>query len=447
MHNNMNRTYTFIYGILLTSLLLTLSACGAFQKVGTIPRGTPDVGNGTPAIIPKIHPTPPPAQRAPVNAIGSAYAFIRKHQLMVALPGKSARQMTSFNFNDLPNVFWQTPIWSQGDHFLAFIMNARKSGLGGGGCPGPDDQAGGLYVLNTETNQIARITLPHVQPHIPVNAQPRPDAWKYASWEDTTHLLAWYNGDGGNASNAPGLYRYDVNTGALTLVLPLHTIGALSDADVKKGIPFVLSVRFRSGQLFYEAVTHPYEQQSQIAIYSHPVGNPGQQSSKLLDVGSEAWCSMQASSPYVFPAWDVSPDGEQVAAQTLLGSIQTIHIADHSTTGLFSDVPTRVFNHDVQLTWAPDNQTVVLSQSDSTQTQDGLYSASLADPVLTMHYTPTLTGQVIWRSDSAAFVLQSAQDAQPESENSSLPQNVYVFAKGDTHGQTLLSDAQDFTWG
>jgi hypothetical protein len=326
-------------------------------------------------------------------------------------------------------------------------MNARKSGLGGGGCPGPDDQTGSLYVFNTETNQFAQVTLPHVQPNISVSLQPRPDAWKYASWEDATHLLAWYNGDGSNVSNTPGLYRYDVNTGAVTLVLPLHAIGALSDADVKKGMPFVLSVRFRGGQLFYEAVTHPYEQQSQIAIYSHSIGNPEQQSRKLLDVGSEAWCSMQANSPYVFPAWDVSSDGEQIAAQTLSGSIQTIHSADHSTTGLFSDIPAHVLSHDVQLTWAPDNQTVVLSQSDSTQTQDGLYSASLANPVLTTHYTPTLTGLVTWRADSVAFALQSAQDAQSESENSSLPQNVYVFAKGDTRGQTLLSDAQDFTWG
>ena len=442
MHNH---TRTFVYGILLMSLLIVLSSCSPFQKVGTIPRGTPDVGNGTPAIVPKIHSTPPPAQKAPVDATGSTYAFVRNHQLMVALHGKSARQVTNFNFSDLPNVFWQTPIWSQGDHFLAFIMNARKSGLGGGGCPGPDDQAGGLYVLNPETNQITQLTLPQVQTHTPVNIQP--DGWKYASWEDATHLLAWYNGDGGNANNIPGLYRYDANTRFISLVIPLHAIGALSDSDVKQGMPFVLSVRLRNGQLFYEAVTHPYEQQSQLAIYSHSVTNPGQQSSKLLDVGSEAWCSMQASSPYVFPAWDVSPDGEQVAVQMLLGSVQILHVADHSTTGLFNDVPANVLSHDVQLTWAPDNQTVVLSQNDATQTQDGLYSASLANPVLTMHYTPTLAGQVTWRSDSAAFVLQSAQDTQPESENSSLPQNVYVFARGDIHGQLLLSDAQDFTWG
>ena len=436
-----------VYGALLMSLLLVGSSCSPFQKVGTIPRGTPDVGNGTPAIIPKIHPTPPLAQKARVDATGSTYAFVKNHQLIVALHGKSARQITNFNFSDLPNVFWQTPMWSQGDHFLAFIMNARRSGLGGGGCPGPDDQAGGLYILNVETNQITQITLPHVQTHIPVNTQPHADTWKYASWEDATHLLAWYNGGGGSASNVPGLYRYDVNTGVIALIIPLHTIGALSDTDVKKGMPFVLSVRFRSGQLFYEAVTHPYEQQSQLSIYSHSVGNPGQQSNKLLDVGSEAWCSMQASSPYVFPAWDVSPDGEQVAVQMLLGSIQIIHIADHSTTSLFDDVPAHVLSHDVQLTWAPDNQTVVLSQNDSTQTQNGLYSASLANPVLTTHYAPTLIGQVTWRSDSAAFVLQSAQDTQPESENGSLPQNVYVFTKGDTHGQLLLSDARDFTWG
>ncbi len=440
-------TYTVVYSALLLSLLLVLSSCGPFQKVGTIPRGTPDTGNGTPAIVPKIYTPPPPAQKASVDATGSTYAFVRNHQLMVALNGRSARQVTNFNFSNLPNVFWQTPIWSQNDHFLAFIMNAHKSGLGGGGCPGPDDQAGGLYVLNPKTNQIAQITLPQVQSHISVSIQPHADNWKYANWEDTKHLLAWYNGDEGNANNVPGLYRYDVNTRAISLIIPMHTISALSDADVKKGMPFVLSVRVRNEQLFYEVVTHPYEQQSQIAIYSHSVTSSEQQSSKLLDVGAEAWCSMQASSPYVFPAWDVSSDGEQIVAQMLLGSVQAVHVADRSTTGLFNDVPTNVLSHDVQLTWAPDNQTVVLSQNDTTQTQDGLYLASLANPVLTVRYTPTLTGQVTWRSDSAAFALQSAQDAQPESENSSLPQNVYVFAKGDTRGLLLLPDARDFTWG
>lgn len=29
-------------------------------------------------------------------------------------------------------------------------------------------------------------------------------------WEDSTHMLAWYNGTAGKTSNAAGLYRYDV---------------------------------------------------------------------------------------------------------------------------------------------------------------------------------------------------------------------------------------------
>ncbi|GAC1357499.1 MAG: hypothetical protein NVS2B12_00950 [Ktedonobacteraceae bacterium] len=437
----------FKYSITLFTLLSVLAACSPFQKVGTIVRGTPDVGNGTPAVMPPVYATPPPAEKAPVTATGSTYAFVRNRQLMVELNGSAVQQVTRFTYTDLPNVFWQTPIWSKGDQFLAFIMNARTSGLGGGGCPGPDDQAGSLYVLNPKTSQLAQITLPRVQTHLQVNAQPHPDNWKYASWEDATHLLAWYNGDGVNTGNMAGLYRYDVNTQAIALVIPLQSIGAQSDADVKRGMPFILSVRFRNGQLFYEAVTHPYEQQSQIALYTHSVLKPDQQSSKVLDVGSEAWCSMRADSAYIFPAWDVSPDGEQVATQTILGSVQTVHITDGSTTRLFSDIPARVLSRDVQLTWAPDNQTVVLSQNGSTLAQDGLYSTSLANPVLTQRYTPTLTGQVTWRPDSAGFVLQSEQGTQPESGNSSLPQNVYVFAKGDTHGRLLIADARAFAWG
>lgn len=437
----------FVYCLLLILLLLVFSSCGSLQQVGTIPRGTPDVGNGTPAVLPTMHATLPPVGHASASQIGSTYAFVRKNQLMLGLQNKSVRQVTNFNYTNLPNIRWQTPTWSQGDHFLAFIMSARTSGLGGGGCPGPDDHAGGLYVLNVETNQLAQITLPKIQANISVSMRPYSDNWEYVNWEDATHLLAWYNGDGGNAGNVPGLYRYDINTQSIALVIPLHMIGAQSDADVKQGMPFILSVRFRSGQLFYEGVTHPYEQQSQIAIYVRSVAKPEQQSRKLLAVGSEAWCSMQADSPYVFPAWDVSPDGEQVVAQLVLGSVQTVHVTDHSTTGLFNDVPAHVLNHDVQLSWAPDNQTVVLSQSDATQSEDGLYSASLADPVLTQHYTPSLTGQVIWRPDSSAFVLQSGQDPLSTNEDSALPQNVYVFTKGDTHGQLLLADAHDFTWG
>ncbi len=433
----------FVYTLLLMSLLLVFSSCGSLQKVGTIPRGTPDIGNGTPAVLS----TATPVKNAPANATGATYAFVRNHQLMLALHNKSVRQVTNFNYAGLPNISWQTPIWSQGDHFLAFIMGARKSGLGGGGCPGPDDTIGGLYVLNVGTNQIVQIMLPRVLIDTQAIMQPHNDSWKYANWEDSTHLLAWYNGDGGNTSNVPGLYRYDIKTQAIALVIPLHMIGAQSDADVKQGMPFIFSVRFRSGQLFYEAITHPYEQQSQIAIYAHSVTRPEQKSRKLLDVGSEAWCSMRTDSPYVFPAWDVSPDGEQVVAQMMLGSVQTVHMTDHSTTGLFQDVPVSVLGHDVQLAWAPDNQTVVLSQNASTQTEDGLYAASLANPVVTQRYTPTLPGEVTWRSDSTAFVLQSGVDARSEGGNSSLPQNVYIFAIGDTHGQLLLADACDFTWG
>ena len=437
----------FVYSLLLLSQLLVFSSCGSLQQVGTIPRGTPDIGNGTPAVMPTVRATLPAVEKAPASEIGSTYAFVRNQQLMLGLQNKSARQVTNFNYTDLPNIFWQAPIWSQGDHFLAFIMSARQSGLGGGGCPGPDDRAGGLYVLNVETNQVAQITLPKIQTHIQLNMKPHSDNWEYANWEDATHLLAWYNGDGGNAGNAPGLYRYDINAQSIALVIPLHMIGAQSDADVKQGMPFILSVRFRSGQLFYEAVTHPYEQQSQIAIYARSLAKPGQQSSKLLEVGAEAWCSMQAGSPYIFPAWDVSPDGEQVVAQLVLGSVQAVHVTDHSTTALFNDVPAHVLGHDVQLSWAPDNQTVVLSQSGSTQAEDGLYSASLANPVLTQRYTPALTGPVTWRPDSTAFVLQSGQDTQSASGGGALPQNVYIFAKGDTHGRLLLADAHDYTWG
>jgi len=95
----------------------------------------------------------------------------------------------------------------------------------------------------------------------------------------------------------------------------------------------------------------------------------------------------------------------------------------------------------VALSWGPDSQTVVATAYSMT-TQRGPYTTSLANPTSIQQYAPNLAGQVTWRTDSMAFVLQST-----EAMDTTTTPDVYVFSPGDTHGRMLLANAHDFTWG
>jgi len=48
--------------------------------------------------------------------------------------------------------------------------------------------------------------------------------------------LAWYNGVTGKTSNDQGLYRYDVNTHALTQVLATSALNAAPLANPQQGM-------------------------------------------------------------------------------------------------------------------------------------------------------------------------------------------------------------------
>ncbi len=115
---------------------LALASCN-IPGAGTIPSGTPDMGNGTPAVIASPGAAEEHIQPASPEALGSTYAFVRDQQLWVALKGRQPVRATSFQYANLPDVSWHTPVWSPGDGHIAFIMNARPAGLGGGGCPRP----------------------------------------------------------------------------------------------------------------------------------------------------------------------------------------------------------------------------------------------------------------------------------------------------------------------
>ncbi|GAC1389055.1 MAG: hypothetical protein NVS4B11_06600 [Ktedonobacteraceae bacterium] len=431
----------------LLSLLVLFSACGA-TKVGTIPSGTPDHGSGTSAVLATTTSSAQNVSSAPAGTLGSAYAFVRKDQLWVALHSAKPAQVTNFDYSNSPTVFWHQPLWSSDDAYIALITTAGPTGLGGGGCPAPDYGANGaLYVMNTKTQQFTQMALPAVSKDVQMSGAPRMDSWQYAFWEDTTHLLAWYNS--GPGKTGTGLYRYDINTQTLSQVLSVHALGAATLFDPQKGLPLLLSLRYSSEQLFYQVVVHPFEQQSQIVLYSHSLTHPETQSKQLLQMGSEPWCATPQGGAFVKPGWDVAPDGQQLVAQMItatgssqaVGTVQALNLNDHSTTGLFAQVPTDVLSQDIALTWGPDSQTVVATAYHMLA-QSSPYTASLANPTAVQQYAPNLVGQVTWRTDSTAFVLQST-----EALDTTTAPDVYVFLLGDTHGQMLLADAHDFTWG
>jgi hypothetical protein len=218
--------------------------------------------------------------------------------------------------------------------------------------------------------------------------------------------------------------------------------------DAQNNMPLLLSMRYSNEQLFYSVVVHPFGQQSQIVIYRHPLAQPGTTATKVLSVGNEPWCTPQQSGPYLKPGWDVSKDGEQLAAQMItatgsdqaVGSIQVLNLTNGSTTGILSQLPARMLTHDLTLAWGPDSQTLVSAEYHM-QSQDGPYSASLANPVATQKYSPDQAGDVSWRPDSSEFLLQNPDLAASDTTG------LYLFTTGEAQGQLLLTDAQDFVWG
>lgn len=439
--------------VVLLALLVAcvaLASCSA-SGVGTIPSGTPDLGNGTPAIIPSSSPTARPIATAPISMLGATYAFVRDNQLWLALSGGQPAQATKFQYTNLPDVSWHPPLWSPGETSLAFIMNARPAGQGGGGCPAPDYEANGaLYVLNAGTRQATQIIVP-TDKGDPLASSPTNGYWQYFFWQDATHLLAWYNGVIGKTSNNAGLYRYDMAAKTLTLILPLRSLGVSTLFEGQSSQPLLLSMRYSSGQLFYQVVDHPFEQSSQFIIYRRSLDQPASASKLVFTAGSEAWCSSSQAGSFQKPGWDISPDGAQLVVQEVAEStssagqtasnVQVLSLSDHTVTPLFSAMSATMLASDLTLTWGPDSQTVVASQA-HLLSQAGPYSATLANPAAIQAYSPGAAGPAAWRSDSAAFALQNV-DVSDVNNGGSL----YVYIPGSQQGQLLLNNARDFAWG
>src|ERR1051326_3650516 len=116
-----NGFHKLLIGLAIPLVGILLVSCAA-SGVGTIPSGTPSLGNGTLAVIPSPSPTKQVIPAASPGALSGTYAFVRDNQLWVALRGAKAVQVTSFDYTAVPDISWHMPAWSPGDGFLAFIM-------------------------------------------------------------------------------------------------------------------------------------------------------------------------------------------------------------------------------------------------------------------------------------------------------------------------------------
>src|SRR5215467_10693835 len=102
MSNHFPRLLILLAILFVSVMLASCASSGA----GTIPSGTPSLGNGTPAVVPSPSPTSQVIPLASPGTLSGTYAFVRNNQLWVALRGAKVAQVTSFDFSNLPDVSW-----------------------------------------------------------------------------------------------------------------------------------------------------------------------------------------------------------------------------------------------------------------------------------------------------------------------------------------------------
>ncbi len=299
-------------------------------------------------------------------------------------------------------------------------------------------------MLNTGSMQATQVVVPADKGDA-LASSPYNGYWQYVFWEDATHLLAWYNGVIGKTSATAGLYRYDTATRKLSPVLSLSSLGVATIFTERGNQPLLLSMQYNGGELYYQVVTHPFEQASQFIIYRRAVDHPQSASSSVFSAGSEAWCGSAQSGSLEMPGWAISPDGAQLVAQVASGSpgssVQALSLSDHTITPLFTGLPAAMLAHDLLLAWGPDSQTVVASQAHLLN-QNGPYSATLANPASMQAYGLNAAGPAAWQSDGKAFALSSLDVSDVGDKGS-----MYVYTIGSEQGQLLLTNARDFAWG
>lgn len=426
---------------------LVLSSCG-FSGNSATPDTIPVRSDGSPVIRPTHTSTSSPV---------SSYAFVRQGQLWVSFDRRNPTQATHIDYSSLgvnPNIFWRQPLWSPGGGFIAFLMRAMPTGIGGGGvCPPGLNYAytGALYILNTGTLQLTRVALPSNSSSQADN-NPLSGYWEHIFWEDATHLLAFSISLRNHAEGS--LFRYDLNTKTLSEVIPASSLNPFL-SGTQGGDLIWFPLRYSNGQLYYQVIEADPQNSKNIkfVIYSHSTLQPELPNTKVLDAGSEAvpdaGQNLPPCPPFTNPGWDISPDGKHLVAQILLmdntghvsSSIRALNLTDGSMVTLFGQVTSNVLAGDVTLTWAADNQSVLLT---SWSSQVGPYSATLLQPEQSQAYPPDTTGHVVWQPDSSAFALFQFQQYEMGPNNTA---NVYMFVPGKLGRRLFLANAFNFAWG
>ena len=436
MTHKRTRLFTMV-GIFLG---LTLVLCG-FASCDLM-EGVRNYGSGTPAVM--------PAATAPASQRGTTYAYVSKNQIWTVLSGGKPRQVSHFDTGDTPDIYWHIPAWSQDDRYLAIIVNAQPTTEGGGGCPGtPFGMEGVLYVFDMVSQLMTQVSLPADK--TPVSAKiPQNGYWQSLFWQDTTHLLAWYNGPKTASDTTAGLYSYDMASGKLTQTLTASALGVtpLFNQRASASTPLLLSMRYSQNTLYYQQVTQPFSANSQLLIKSVALDQKGAAPKTVLDQGHESWCK-NMSAVYSLPGWDVSPDGQRALAQKVdqqKSTIEMLSMGSGQVFTIFQALPAAVLSHDLVMSWNSTGEAMAVSEVHAFD-QNGPFSMLLAQPDKMTSYTPASAGQISWRPDGGAFTLQdpdlaSATEAPPG------PYNYQVNQQGQSGQATLLlSGARNFTWG
>ncbi len=434
------RMYTLSLSFFLLLLCMMVSACSSSidaQGTGLLTTSAVPVKNMT----------------LQTSSVKGSYTFVRNEQLWIALKGANAFQVTHFTYptdHGFNNVFWNQPLWLANGRYIAFEVKSLVGGLGGGGCGYIGDYArnSALFVLDTSTLKITQITVPGEKG---LGTGSNYDGyWEHVFPENATQLLVWHST---LYDKAGGLYRYNFQTKALTLVLPASKVPN-ADSNTEAFSP----MRYSNGQLYYETMTYVAgsNQLYNHTIYSHSVMHSNAPTVKVFDAGTQLFCDVAHGNAGQFrePGWDISPDGQHLVVQKVVrngqgketSSIQSIALQSGASITLFSHLPARVLSHDLVLSLAPNSKTVLLQSPSQTSGQGTFYSTTLLMPAVVQTYTYTTSngyyvGHIAWKPDSTAFAFYAFQEFDKV-----VASNVYTSTVGKANGSVLLTNATNFAW-
>ncbi len=431
------RIYALPLSFLLLLLCMIVSACdSAFTSVSTQSAGLLTTSS-VPVTDTMVH----------SSSSKGNYAFVRNEQLWVSLKDANPVQVTHFTHSSSTAIFWSQPLWFANGRYVAFEVKVA-GGLGGGGCGyiGDDARNGALFVLDTTTLKIVQIK---------VSGEKGPGTtldgyWEYLFPENATQLLMWHNA---LYNKNGGLYRYNFVTKSLSLVLPSSNVPN-ADSNTEAFSP----MRYSKGQLYYEVMNYVSGSSALYdhVIYSHSVTHPNVPTFKVFDAGTQVFCDVAHGNAgqYLETGWDISPDGRHLAVQKIIKDnqgketsvIQSISLRSGTSITLFPHLPIDALSHDLVLSWAPDNRTVLLQAHSQILRQGTFYSTSFTNPLVVQTYPYSTDfgfhpGHIFWKPNSTTFAFYAFQEY-----DNNVTANVYTFTIGNAQASVLLSNATNFAW-